>query len=273
MVQPAIRHRRTGYRECMAPHVYGGPVFLRTPTAEHREAASAVNTWFADATLIDNPFTPYRREQEGMARWRLETTATDLAPGFDALWKRFRDTHRRHYRAAAKQGVTTSVARLPEEADAYYYALYQESLRRWGDGATGFFPRSLFRNIVTMPESGGGIQLQLALRDGVVIGGIIVVYHGAQAIYWHGVSDATDTSVRPSPFLLVSAIQDACANGCRWFDLMGPNRHLKGVQHFKDGFAAQRIPYDAYYSLNSIRGILFSRYRKLKERRLRRCSL
>jgi len=54
---------------------------------------------------------------------------------------------------------------------------------------------------------------------------------------------------------------------------MGPNQHLKGVQHFKDGFASQRLPYDVYYGLNSVRGILFSRYRRFKERTLRRCPL
>lgn len=272
MVLPALRHKRTGYRESMVPHVYGGPVFLQPPTGEHLEAAASAPTWFSDVTLIDNLFAPYRQELQGLARWQLETTATDLTSGFDTLWARFRDTHKRHYKAALKRGASVAIADSSEDADAYY-AIYRASLDRWGDGATGFYPRQLFRNIVAMPESGKGIHLRLAKLNGAVIGGIVTVYHGTQATYWHGVSADGETGVRPSPFLLIDAIQDACSNGFHWFDLMGPNEHLRGVQHFKDGFASQRLPYNAYYALNSIRGILFSRFRKLKERRLRRCPL
>jgi hypothetical protein len=272
VVLPMLRHSWVGYRECMAPHVYGGPVFLRPPGEAHLEAAQCIPTWFSDVTLVDNPFAGYRREQDGLARWRLSTTATDLRPGFDALWKRFRDTHRRHFRSAEKQGVTVSPAGSLEEVDAYY-AIYRDSLRGWGDRATGFYPRSLFRNIAKMEAFGDGIRLLLARKGGTVIGGVVVVYHGAQAVYWHGVSRRESASAHPSPFLLVSALREACEQGYRWFDFMGPNEHLKGVQHFKDGFAAQRLPYDAYYSLQSIRGILFARYRRLKERTLHRCPL
>jgi hypothetical protein len=153
MVLPMMRHRRTGYRECTLPHVYGGPVFLHPPTAAHLEAAAAAPRWFPDITVIDNPFAPYRRDQQGLARWRLETTATDLAPGFDALWKRFRETHRRHYKSALKQGVTIALAGSLDDVDAYF-SIYADSLRRWGDGAIGFYPRRLFRNMLTMPEFG-----------------------------------------------------------------------------------------------------------------------
>jgi len=231
-----------------------------------------VPTWFPDVTLVENPFAGYRREQDGLARWRLSTTATDLRPGFDPLWRRFRDTHRRHVRSAEKQGVEVSPAASPADVDAYY-ELYRASLQRWGDGATGFYPRSLFHNLAGSSAYGEGIRLLLARKDGAVIGGIVVLTHGAQAVYWHGVSDAAFASAHPSPLLLVSAIRRACEDGVRWFDFMGPNEHLKGVQHFKDGFASERLPYDAYYAHNSVRGLLFARFRRLKEQRLHRCPL
>jgi len=272
MVLPILKHTITGYREGMIPHVYGGPIFSRLPNEEHLLAAQQIATWFPDITLVDNPFCPYSREQDGLARWRLETTATDLACGFETLWKRLRDTNRRHFRSAQKQGVGASIARSIQEVDEYFN-IYQQSLRRWGEGANGFYPRRLFRNLFAMTGFGGDAKLWIARKDGLLIGGIIMLYHGKQAVYWHGVSDVAHSSLHPSPFLLITAMQDACANGFRWFDFMGPNQHLKGVQHFKDGFASQRVPYNAYYARNSVKGLLFTRYRRFKEHKLRLCPM
>ena len=271
MVLPMMRHR-LGYRECMPPHVYGGPISLRPPTSAHLEAIGKAATWFPDVTLVENPFARVPREQDGMARWRLSTTAIDLSPGFDALWKRFRDSHRRHVRSAEKDGLTMELATSSRDV-AEYDAIYRDSLRRWGDQASGFYPSRLFSNMIEMQEHGQTVRLLLARSNGAVVGGIIVLHHGAQAIYWHGVSAQGPGAAHASPFLLASAIRDACSDGLGWFDLMGPNDHLKGVQHFKDGFATRRLPYDAYYSTATIRGILFKRYRRLRETRLRRSAL
>jgi len=86
-----------------------------------------------------------------------------------------------------------------------------------------------------------------------VIGGIVMLYHGTQAIYWHGVSDAAHSRAHPRR----SCSSRRSKRLLRPVQLVrpdGPNQHLKGVQHFKDGFASQRLPYDVYYGLNSVRG-------------------
>lgn len=272
MVLPMVRHLYFQYRESMVPHVYGGPMFLHPPEAEHLEAAQLVPTWYSDVTLLDNPFSPYRREQDGLARWRLHTQATDLAPGYDALWKSFREGHRRNFKAAQKRGVTVAPANSLKEVDAFY-EVYKGSLLRWGKDATGFYPRRLYHNLFRMPEYGSGVKLLLAHLEGKVIGGIIMLYHGEQAVYWQGSSHSAYMDAHPSPLLLITAIEAACREGFRWFDFMGPNQHLKGVQHFKEGFASGPLPYNAYYSNNSVKGLLFKRYRRFRERYLRRCPL
>lgn len=71
-------------------------------------------------------------------------------------------------------------------------------------------------------------------------------YHGEQAIYWYGCPDSAHMSFHPSTLLLVTVIEEACKEGYRWFDLVGPNQHLKGVQHFKEGFASEPLRYNAY---------------------------
>lgn len=272
MVLPSIQHSLSGYQECMVPHVYGGPVFFRQPQEEHLEAVNTGLTWFSDVTLVENPFEPYKREQDYLARWRLETTVTDLTSGYDSLWKRFRKNHRRNFKSAVKQNVTVDLARSVEDVNAYF-EIYQDALKRWGDTAYGFYPRALFRNMFEMPEFGKGIRMWLARKDEMVIGGILVVYHGAQAICWHAVYHSEYFSAHAAPLLIVSAIENACKEGYRWFDLMGPNKHLKKVQHFKNGFATQRLPYNAYYSNNSIKGILFKRYRRYKEKSWKQCPM
>lgn len=272
MVLPMLKHKLSGYRECMVPHVYGGPVFLQSPGKDHLREFHKIPLWFTDLTLIENPFEPILKEQEGIVRWQLYTNAVDLTPGFDLLWQRFRKNHRQNFKSAVKQGLTMSLANSREDIIAYY-DMYQLSLRRWGKNAIGFWPRSFFLNMLNMPEFGKDIKMYIARKDDEVTGGIIMVYHGAQAIYWHGVSHSSYLSAHPSPFLLISAINNACNEGYRWFDFMGPNKRQNAVQHFKDGFAIQKLPYNVYYSNNSTKGRIFKRYRFFKEKYLRRCPM
>src|SRR5437868_15075061 len=53
MVLPMVRNSIFGSCESMIPHVYGGPMFLRPPDAEHLEAAPLVPTRYPDARLLD----------------------------------------------------------------------------------------------------------------------------------------------------------------------------------------------------------------------------
>jgi len=272
MVLPTLKHSLTGYRECMVPHVYGGPMFSRPPLDEHLQVVNTALTWFGDVTFVENPFEPNRRDQDYLARWQMETTVTDLTPGYDSLWKLFRKNHRRNFKSAVKQGVTEDLARSVEDVNAYF-EIYQDALKRWGEKANGFYPRALFRNMFEMPEFGKSIRMWVARKDGMVIGGTINVYHGSQVICWHAVYHSGYFSAHAAPLLIISAIENACKEGYRWFDLMGPNKHLKKVQHFKDGFATQPLPYNSYYSNNSIKGILFKRYRRLKEKSWKQCPM
>ena len=271
-ILPVLRNSLGGYCECMAPHVYGGPVFKNHPQEEHLQVINKVPYWFANCTLVENPFETYRREQDFLARVTMMTTATDLSPGYDSLWKKFRRNHRQNYKSAIKQGVKVDLACSKNDIDDYFN-VYKNSLRRWGNNATGFYPRSLFRNMLKMPEFGKSIRMYLARKDNVAIGGIIMVYHGTQSICWHAVYHSDHLSKHAAQLLVITAIENACKEGFRWFDLMGPNNRYKQLQHFKDGFATQLLPYDAYYSNNSVRGLLFIRFRKFKEKKLRRCKM
>jgi len=62
-----------------------------------------------------------------------------------------------------------------------------------------------------MPEFGQGLSASTRAPGRRGDRGIVMLYHGTQAIYWHGVSDAAHSRAHPAPLLLVSAIQAASA--------------------------------------------------------------
>ncbi len=90
------------------------------------------------------------------------------------------------------------------EIDAYY-GVYEDSLRRWGKTAAGFYPRRLFHNLFRMPEFGKTVRLWLASLNGRVIGGILMFYHQEHAVYWHGCSHSAYLQAHPSPLPLPDA--------------------------------------------------------------------
>ena len=139
MVLPMLRHSLTGYRECMVPHVYGGPIFLHPPMDEHLQVVNKILKWYGDITFIENPFDPYRRGQDFLARWSMETTVTDLTPGYDLLWPRFRRNHRRNFKSAVKQGVSIYLANSREDINIYF-KIFQNCIQRWVRTHVGFIP-------------------------------------------------------------------------------------------------------------------------------------
>ena len=125
--------------------------------------------------------------------------------------------------------------------------------------------------MLDMPEFGNSIKMWLAKKDGLIIGGAIILYHGNQTIYWHLAIHSKYYSAHAATFLAFTFIETACKEGYRWFDFMGPLSRAKGVQHFKDGFAIQKLPYNRFYSNNSYKGRIFNRFRHFKENSLRLC--
>ena len=271
MVLPMLRRLHVGHRASMLPNVYGGPLFRRPPDERHLEAIEKVPRWYPNITLLDNPFSPYGWEADGLVKWRCWTQVTDLSPGFATLWKNFRKGHRNGFKVAQRNGITVTIATRQPEVDAYY-EVYRDSLRRWGKEATGFYPRELFRRLLQMPEYGKNVRLWLAHRDGKVIGGLVMLYQSLHAVTWHGSTHSAYMSLQAETLLSLTAMKAACQEGFHWFDFMANNSSMAGVARFKEGFASERRKYNSYY-LRSPLGRAFDQYSALKERYLRRCPL
>jgi CelD/BcsL family acetyltransferase involved in cellulose biosynthesis len=245
-VLPMLRRTDSEHRQSMAPWVYGGPLFLRPPGELHLQELARIPSWYTDVVLYDNPFSNHAWEPEGVVRWKIHTQVVDLSAGFDRVVRRFRRMTRQHCRTAEAAGLTVSVARTQGQLDAYYEA-YLDSRARWGDNATSFYPRGLFRGLFRLQEQERGVRLWVAELDGRVVSGVLVLYLGDHSVAWHSATCSEGLSLHASPYVHMTAIREGCREGRRWYDF-NPSGKLAGVEFFKEGFATQYRRFDMYHS-------------------------
>jgi hypothetical protein len=257
------------YCESMLPGVYGGPVFKETPTAEHWSALWLAVNKFANIVVLGNPFLPDVGSPDA-TRQTISTHILDLEPGIDRILKDFRKGHQSDLKVARRNGVEIRVADSLADVDAYF-DVYQDTLNRWGKRASGFYPRSLFRNLFLLPQYGDSVKLWLAELNGKVIAGAWLFYHKQHAVYWHGAMHSSYMSSHPAHLLVTEAIKHACSNGFRWFDF-NPSGGLEGVAHFKRGFGATTLEFSSYRRLGSL-GKAFRLSRYVRQTVLRTCPL
>jgi hypothetical protein len=257
------------YGESMLPGVYGGPVFLRTPSAEHWQILWDYVNDFSNIIILGNPFLREIGSPNAVPRI-ISTQVLDLAPGFEHIRRGFRKGHQADLKAARKKGVDVRLAASVEDVEAYY-ELYQSALTRWGQNASGFYPKRLFYNLFCLPEFGPSVKLWLATYQDQIIAGAWVLYHNQHAVYWHGAVHSNYMSHHPVHLLVAEAIRESSMAGFRWFDF-NPSGGLEGVEHFKRGFGTKRIQFVGFRRLNAA-GKAFRVARYFKESYLRKCSL
>ena len=171
----------------------------------------------------------------------------DLAGGFGEVWQhRFRGTARTAMRKAERSGVTVEVDRTGRLLPAFC-DLYGKSLQRWA--ARQHEPVWLSRlrsardktdRIITLVSRQFGVNcgIWVASWRGMPVAAIIVLTYGGYAKYWRGAMDAGPANrVRASDLLHKLAIEDACQQGYRWYD-MGWTRPGSSLAGFKEKLGA-----------------------------------
>jgi CelD/BcsL family acetyltransferase involved in cellulose biosynthesis len=172
------------------------------------------------------------------AGWKHEDTQMlDLSVGFDAVLREWTKGHRSAVSKAKRSGVMT---RLAGDARDWldYYAVYEDSLRRWGGAASSRYDRRLFEILQRRADSDGNIRLWLATHQDRIVAGAICLQGPASMVYWHGAALEQYFDMRPVNLLLHDAIRDADERKLAWFDFNPSGGHA-GVEHFKAGFGAQ----------------------------------
>lgn len=180
----------------------------------------------------------------------------DLEGGFGTVWeRRFSQSARRGVRRAERSDVDVEVDRagrlVPE-----FYQLFEQSIVRWA--ARQHEPLALARwrrkrafpreRLETVAERlGPSCTIWMARCAGEPAAAIVVVRHGLHAKYWHGAMNRDLAHpVRANNLLHRLAIEDACAAGCRWYDL-GGSRQGASLAVFKEALGAEPLRSPRYY--------------------------
>ncbi len=140
---------------------------------------------------------------------------------------------------AQKRGLSVRTARTEEDLSAYY-AIYRDTLRRWGRDVIYEYPEELFLNIFKM--GGDSAKIWLAEKADQIIAGAVIFYCNTNVFYWHGASLKGFFSCYPNNLLHMEIIKDAAKRGYRNYDF-GPSGGQEGVERFKKSFGSEKRPY------------------------------
>ena len=116
------------------------------------------------------------------------------------------------------------------------------------------------------------VRLYCATYRDTLLAAILVVYFGDTATYLYGGSAPRNREAMAPYALQWTAIQDACAAECRYYDFWGiapnddPSHPWAGITRFKEGFGGQFIAFaGAYdYVYKFLRYRLFNTARRIK---------
>ncbi|MGW6645840.1 GNAT family N-acetyltransferase [Streptomyces iakyrus] len=230
----------------------GGPV---TPEGARPEQARAI---FDDLARLPALRVGVRFRPQGAELWeraapgafRLEphmTQAVDLDGGFGSLWQnRFHTRVRRDVKRAEKAHVDVEVDRSGRLVPVFQ-ELYDQSIERWAAQQHEPLALARWRRRREFPTGrlaavaarfGTSCAIWMARSAGEPAASIVVLRHGLHAKFWRAAMNRDVAHpVRATPLLYRLAIEEACEQGCRIFDL-GESAPGSSLEHFKAGFGA-----------------------------------
>jgi lipid II:glycine glycyltransferase (peptidoglycan interpeptide bridge formation enzyme) len=171
----------------------------------------------------------------------------DLSGDEAALLGGMKPKWRYNAKLALKRGVL--VRRAGEERLGQFYALLKETALRDGIAVHGIeYYRTLFTHSRTWASSPApDIRLYLAEHEGDVLGGIITLFRGKEAVYLYGASSDKKRNLMAPYALQLKAMEDARLAGCAEYDLFGippsedPDHPMAGLYRFKTGFGGRIV--------------------------------
>ena len=185
-----------------------------------------------------NPYDPLAGSIKIESAKYEETQVLMLERNLESILKDWTKGHTSAVRKAQKAGVMIREA-LSTQDWKDYFAIYEDSLKRWGSSTTSAYGWHLFRCILELNSP--NVKLWLAVYQARVISGALCFYAKRHVVYWHGASLSDFFHLRPVNLLLYEVIKHACDDGYRWFDF-NPSGGHEGVMKFKRSFGTRGIP-------------------------------
>lgn len=182
--------------------------------------------------------------------FRLEphmTQVVDLGGGFGTVWeRRFHTRVRRDVRRAESAHVDVEADRTGRLVPVFEQ-LYEQSIERWAGQQHEPLALARWRRRREFPVGrlaavaarfGEACAVWVAWHAGEPVASIVVLRHGRHAKFWRAAMDRELAHpVRATSLLNRLAIEEACEQGCRCYD-MGESTPGSSLAHFKAGFGA-----------------------------------
>lgn len=172
------------------------------------------------------------------------THAIRLPQSAEALLEGFKASYRTQIRKAIRSGgFTLSVATTPDEWREYF-AVYRDSLARWGEAPEAGYGFRLFELLARLRSP--HVKLWVARHDGNIVSGDLCLYARRHVAYWHGCTLRSHLKTSVAKLLKFEVMRDAVQRGLDWYDF-NPSAGLSGVKLFKEGFNARALPAPIVY--------------------------
>jgi len=216
---------------------YGG--WLAGPEAQPAHATALVRLLLSERDLWWrlNPFDPTLAGRIPRGAQSDCSHMLDLRAGFDAAQAGWSRGHRSAANKGRRSGVEVVRATSSEEWRAYF-AIYQESRRRWLPTGSPSYDWRLFEILHDLGSS--QVELWLACVGGSAVAGALCFTAPRHVVYWHGAALSEYFHLRPVNWLMSEIIRDASTRGFDWFDF-NPSGGLPGLTTFKERFGTRVV--------------------------------
>ena len=163
---------------------FGGWLSSAALTADHGQLlVEYLHRRIRRFTWQVNPYDPIASHLPLPGGIRDETQVLNLTEGLEALFRRWTKGHKSAVSKARREGINVHVAAKQREWEEYD-AVYEDSLRRWGERVSSRYEIELFMEMYARKSA--SIRLWLASRGDRIVAGALCLYAGRHAVYWHG---------------------------------------------------------------------------------------
>ena len=170
------------------------------------------------------------------------TLVLKLSSNPDLVWKRMEGRCRNHIRKALKTGVEVGNCEDPSFLETYWnmaIATYQKSRR------PPAIPLRLLQLVFERLRPRGQAEFFVAKRQNKPLAAAIILRHRDTFYYWDGVGFPESYCYCPNNLVQWIAIQKACQEGGRLYDLLGANN--PSIARFKRSFGSTPHHYNYLY--------------------------
>ncbi len=233
---PLLHVRTSTYATCYGGIIANGPTTPGGPKELYKKLGSPQTSRLH---VVSNPYANQVIPSDRFTHQSCDTThVLPLNADFEILFSLFSKSVRNNIHKGKRLGVRVRTAVTLADYQTYY-AVYQQSLQRWGETTTSRYPWDLFENGYLLSQSYPGLmRLWLAEVDAQVIAGAWVFYWNGFVNYWHGATNEDFFEYRAANVLHATIIQNAAAEKQNYYDFNPSGGHA-GVAEFKKRFGCQ----------------------------------